>query len=290
MEAWDYFLQGYAETATFAGYVDVNGQPVTPERNRRAKELVNQAIAIDPNFALGYMLLAHIDAVAGIGLRNEMGAEAADAALLRARENARRGRELNPFSASTCSCYAYILTYLGEARQAVAMQEEAVRLNPANAQAHAILAKVYENLGRYEEALPEINIAKRLSPRDVDMSFYISIEAAIHLGMGHYEVADQVAQRSIMLTPLNHDAHAISIAALFALERYDEAELARQDLMEQVPLFSADMLWESDTAPLWQSMIAVVETTGANAATYRQLITGIMSNLNNRQQAAIGRP
>ena len=283
MEAWDYYLQAAADTATFGGYTDRNGQVVTIDRTKRALELAQYAIKLAPAFADAYTLLAHINSVYSLLLRGQANDLGADRVMRDALEHARRGRELSPFSATTCSCYAGLTSGFGlpemvDLETAVQIQEDAVRLNPANAVARAVLGKIYQNLGRYDEARLEIEVAKRLSPRDRDLSLFLYVEAAIHLGLGDWESAADVARSAILLRPQNYDAHAIRITALYAQGDADGAAAALKLMEKSIPNFSEKMLWDG---PLPESLVPSLSPIVdlQNNPTFRQVVAVILDDL-----------
>jgi adenylate cyclase len=283
MEAWDYYLQASADATTFSGHADRYGRPITIERTRRALELAEKAVQLDPTFASAYTLLGHLNASYALALRAEVTDEFANRKMDEAIEYARRGRELSPFSASACSCYVALLAWVGredalDPDGAVRIQEDAVRENPSSAISRAVLAKVYQILGRYEEGLEEIGIAKRLSPRDVDLSFFITVEAAINLALGEWESASASAHTAIQLVPLNYDAHAIRILSLYVLGEREQAVSAMETMVDSVPDFRVDSLWND---PLPTSLIPGVSplVTSLEDTRYRQAVAAILGDL-----------
>lgn len=278
MQAWDYYLQASAHATTFGGYTDRNRRAVTLERTKHAKELALKAVELDPDFADGYALLGHISFSYVTALRDTITEEASQQALQEALAYTRRGRELSPFSATACSCYAYILAWTGEPEAALKIQQEAVRLNPSNAIVHAVIAKLYQILGQYDEALREIRIAKRLSPRDSSLSFFLSIEAATHLGLGDWKRAVNISKDALQLTPLNHEAHVEHVLALYAQDKRAKAVSAMHDLFEYFPKLTMDMLWDEPLpAPL---LAAVSPLLGLDEETrYRQATATILADL-----------
>lgn len=277
MQAWDYYLQAAADATTFGGYAERNRRPVTLERLKRAKELALKAVELDPDFADGYTLLGHISFTYVTALRGEITEEASQKALQEALEYTRRGRELSPFSASTCSCYVYLLAWTGEPEAGLKIQQDAIRLNPANAEGHAVLAKLYQILGQYDAALGEIQIAKRLSPRDSSLSFFLSIEAATHLSLGNWQRAVNIAADSIQLTPLNYDAHVVYIMALYAQGRRGAAVSAMHNLAGYFPELSMDMLWDEQLSePLMAAVSPLLESD--ENIRYRQAAAAILTD------------
>jgi TolB-like protein len=278
MQAWDYYLQAAGNATTFGGYADRNGRPVTIERTKLARDLATKAIELDPEFADAYTLLGHISFAYVTALRPTVSEEASEKALQEAIGYARRGRELSPFSATTCSCYVYLLAWTGNPEMGLGIQEDAVRLNPANAQGHLVLAKLYQILRRYDEALSEIQLAKRLSPRDSDLSHYLSTEAAIYLGLGDLESATKFATSAIELIPLNHDAQIMRIVSLYALGNREKAASAVADMLRYIPKLSMEMLWDEPVPDsLLASVSSLLESYGDT--TYRQAAAAILADL-----------
>lgn len=283
MEAWDYYLQAAAIAPTWGGYVNRTGQLMTIENLEQALELLQKAIELDPSFADAYTLLGHTNAAYGVWQSAQVSDDIFEKIIRDAFEYVRRGRELSPFSATTCSCYAYFLAGGGlpemrDLAAALEIQEDAVRMNPANALARAVLGKVYQVLGRYDEALLETRIAKRLSPKDVDLSYFLTVEAAAHLGLGDWESAADVAKSAILLTPLNFSGHAIRIAALYAPGDTDGAASALEFMENSVPNFSVKMLFD---APLSESLAASISPrlNLQDEPRYRQAMAAILEDL-----------
>jgi len=283
MEAWDYYLQSAAYAPTFSGYVDRSGQPATVESIERALVLARSAIELDPTFADAYMLLGHVSTIYAVSLRGAVSDEIADQAMRDGFDLVSRGRELSPFSASACSCYVWYLTGYGlpdmfNLDVAVEIQKDAVRLNPANAIARAVLGLVYQARGQYDEALLEVQIAKRLSPRDLDFSFFLTVEALAFMGLGEWETAAVYAQRAILMTPLNYEGHAIRITALYASGDKDKAVSALADMKESIPHFTVDMLPNGPLPGSLASAAAPLLNTSDNVS-YRQAIAAILNDL-----------
>ncbi len=124
----------------------------------------------------------------------------------------------------------------------------------------------------------EIQIAKRLSPRDQDLSFFLYLEAAIHLDLSELEPAADVAQSAILLRPQNADAHAVRIAAFYAKGDAQGAAAALDYMEESVPNFSVKMLQDS---PLPASLVPSVSPLVIlqDNATYRQAVAAIIEDL-----------
>jgi TolB-like protein len=243
LEAWDYYLRAVADTTVFLGFSDLNGGIVTMNRNEKARANAEKAITLDPKFAAAYTLLSHIDGEYLRTLRSGVTAEFATVAHLRALGNASRARSISPFDATACSCHAALLLIAGEIDAAIDIQQKTLASNPASAMAHSMMAKLLHTVGKDEEALAEITLAKRLSPRDMTLTRDLLFEAEIYAGLGDLDKAAQTAHGAILLAPGNYDASVIRMVALYALGRTKEAHKTLQDMLEVVPNFTIKSMW-----------------------------------------------
>ncbi|MBA3354098.1 MAG: tetratricopeptide repeat protein, partial [Blastocatellia bacterium] len=130
------------------------------EANRKAIELFNQAIAIDPNYALGYAGLA--DAHTGLSVYrgappHETMPKAKDAALkaLLLDDNLAEAH-----TALGLVLHLYDYDFAGAERE----YKRAIALNPNYATAHQNYGNLVSNLGRYEETFAEYKQALEIDP------------------------------------------------------------------------------------------------------------------------------
>lgn len=249
MKAWDYYLRARSLTTASIGFMDINGGAVTLENNERARELLTKAIDLEPDFAAAHALMMHVDGAYTGQLGAYVSQEFIDAAIVRSLESAKIARRLNPFDAYACSCQALTLQLIGRSEEALTIQEEALRELPTNSVIHAAMGKILESNGRFDRALKEMATAKRLSPRDIEMSTYLSFEASIYLGLGRFEDAVTTSAKAIMLSPDLIDAHGLGIIARFALGDIDGARLAMEQLQSLVPDFKPRGMWGGPLHP-----------------------------------------
>ncbi len=275
LEAWDYYLQALADSIIIFGYTDINGERVTLERNLRARELALMAIEIDPNFAKAYTLLSHIEGMFIFNLRPDVSDEFAEAALERAIVYGERARSISPFDATGCSCHAILLLWAGRANEAMTIQKQNVEVNPASANARAIYAMILSHFEDYDLALEEINLGVRLSPRDMGMSYYLSIKAEILQAMGNFNEAVSVADQALFHTQLNFDAHIIKVISLFALDRRKDASDALASLMAIFPNFTTALLFDQPVATPLKMALGL----GDAGLSYPELVTQIFTEL-----------
>ena len=246
MEAFDYFLRATTNTFVPWGWTDLNGREVTPERLEMAREYALKAVELDPGFAAGWRLLNHIDGSYVVNLAYLFTVEEMMAILDRAIEYGERSRQLSPFEPTVCSCLAAMLVMNGDVEEALLLQEESLRLNPSNAIARAVMAKLLHLTGdRSERPLREINIAKRLSPQDMAMSSFLYFESEIHQSAGRFDEAVAAAKQATLLAPKNYDAHYVKITALYASGQRELARQAVMKLSRDVPAdFRPNSAWD----------------------------------------------
>ena len=104
------------------------------------------------------------------------------------------------------------------------------------------------------------------------------MEAATHLGLSDWKSAADVARSAILLTPLNYDAHAIRIAALYAQGDADGVASALSFMEGTIPVFSVNVLWDS---PLPASLVPSVSPLMnlQNNPTFRQAVAAFLEDL-----------
>ena len=244
MEAWDYYLQAIPYTFAPNANTNLNGQSLTREQLDYATTLLHKALDLDPNFAAAYRLLNHNDATYALLFRSLIEEEEANARIQRALEYGERARQISPFEPSVCSCQSALLLMTGDLDAAFRLQEEALRMNPSNSGVHAIMAKILQVKGDYRRALKEIDTGKRLSPRDIGMTNYLYFEAAIYQAMGQLDDAINVAQKALLLSPLNYEAQFVMILSHYAKGNVAAAKEALTKLhRETAPEFKPISGW-----------------------------------------------
>ncbi|HKQ06454.1 MAG TPA: winged helix-turn-helix domain-containing protein [Blastocatellia bacterium] len=137
-------------------------------RHRDAIQLLNEAVQIEPNFALGWTYLARayqINALQFSGDHRE---------LLQAEADYQQALELDPDEAQTRVWYAKLLTETGRVEEAVPHLLALLADNPNLANAHSELSYAYRYAGLLDESLAESDRAIRIDPqreRDVFHSY-----------------------------------------------------------------------------------------------------------------------
>jgi len=132
----------------------------TPESLNQALDAFNQAIAHDPDYADAYVGLADC-----YNLLREFSAMPANEAYFKAYAAASKAVELAPQSSEAHASLAFV-TFFGvwDATDAEKEFRRAIEIDPNNVKAHHWYATFLHSIDRHQEALAEIEIARKLSP------------------------------------------------------------------------------------------------------------------------------
>jgi adenylate cyclase len=188
-----------------------------------AEALFEQAVALDPGFALAYAEIAYIQYVY---VAWRVRPEQRDTALSKGFANALRALSLEASLPLANRVLGNLHQRAREYADAVTWAQRAVALNPGEAESYAWLANVLSYIGRSAEALEQLAHARRLDPLHPPLwDFYIG-RALLHLG--RYEEA--VASFNICARRgLSFHWRLYMTAALAQLGRQDEARAVLQD-------------------------------------------------------------
>jgi adenylate cyclase len=149
LDAWSYFVKAYD---LFERH--------TKEDNARARELLDQALLLDPNYAnaLALQAVTHFqDARLGY---SESPAES----FMRAVELCQEALARDDSDPDSLALWGIIQNAQSEHEQAIATGKKALALGPNNAEVHAMLAVIKYYCGMSQEAIELFKKAKRLHP------------------------------------------------------------------------------------------------------------------------------
>jgi TolB-like protein/Tfp pilus assembly protein PilF len=140
------------------------------ENRKKALEYFNQAIAVDPAYALPYAELSN-------SYRSLVSNSILDPKeyLPKAEAAARRALDLDQSLADAHYAEANLKAYRWEWEDAERDYQRAIELNPNLAEAHRYYARFLSFMGRHGEALDQINRAKVLDP----------LSPAVYVTLGH---------------------------------------------------------------------------------------------------------
>jgi DNA-binding winged helix-turn-helix (wHTH) protein/Tfp pilus assembly protein PilF len=185
----------------------------TPESLNQALEAFAQAIAHDPNYSDAYVGLAD-----SYNLLREFSAMPGNEAYFKAFAAAKKAVELDQQSSEAHATLAFV-TFFGMWDAADAEKEfrRAIELDPNNVKAHHWYATFLNALGRHDEALTEINRARKLAP---DSSSILADKAELLRGAGHPEQALQLLKQLEAAEPDFISPHVYLRLAYFETSDY----------------------------------------------------------------------
>ena len=215
--------------------------------NREARALLARALEIAPDYADASTALgeAELDR-ARYGWVQDPDAASASAEALAKRALESPDPRAHP---RAHSLLAAIYGYQSRFAEALSHTQSAIELNPSDSSAQYRHGEALLHLGRIDEAIVPLEIARRVEPRAIR----INLALAYYLA-GRY--ADTVALAdSLLARRQDHVAlHAARAAALAQLGRIEEARAEADQVRRYSPTFKAEQ-WVTRMAPEYTSKV-----------------------------------
>ena len=220
-------LQAYLKVVEAAGYRNQNNK----EANAMARRLSEEAVRLDPNYAM-----AHTDLSCVLAQQVWMGAsESPQETISNAMKEAQRAVELDNSSAEAEAHVGQAFLLMRQYEKAIESGKQAVRIDPNSARAKFILAASLNYSFKSEEAIPVVEQAIRLNPFYPQLYNQVSIA---YRETGRYEDGIAAAKKALKLAP-NYLLANINLAALYSYAgREAEARAAAAEVMRIDPNFS----------------------------------------------------
>lgn len=200
----------------------------------QARELLEQAVAHDPDYALAYSQLAslHMRWV-GQGWSEDELADRKTAA-----SNAQLAIERDRNDAVALAIYGHVQSYLlKDYMTATDYLDRAIAVGPSCASAWAYSSLTCGYLGNYEAAVARAEKAVRLSPLGPDAFWFEHYLSQAYYLIGRYEDAAGWGRMSAAHGGVNTSNLRSLIASLVALGEMNEARTVAQRLLQLVPTF-----------------------------------------------------
>ena len=201
----------------------------------QAGDYLARAIQLEPDYAAAYAWHAYWNAF----LVGQHWTEEPRTVMERAGQLAERAIVLDPFDARAMTIAGHVRAFLHRRlREALALHERALALNPNLAMAWNLSGVTYAYMGEWEEAERRLNRYKRLSPLDPHAFFYDTAFIIVALLKRDYESA-VVAGRSVTeMNPSFSASYKPYLAALGHAGRQQEAAMALDKLLSIEPDFT----------------------------------------------------
>ena len=202
-----------------------------------AGEHLQHAITLEPDYAAAYAWYAYWRVfLVGQGWSDNPRATIEEAGAL-----AERAIVLDPYDARALTIAGHVRAFLHHRlREALALHERALSLNPNLAMAWALSAVSYAYLGDPEEAERRNARYKKLSPLDPHAFFFDAFFVLIHLLKRDFESAVALGRSVSEMNPSFSASLKPYLAALGHTGRHQEAAAARERLLAIEPDFTVD--------------------------------------------------
>jgi TolB-like protein/predicted Zn-dependent protease len=202
------------------------------EDNVRAKQLLEEAIALDPEYAVAYALLGFCHTHDFLYGWSKSGPKS----MQRAFEIAQKAQALDDSLPQPHRIKGIIYVYQKKHEEAIAEAQQAVEIYPNDPMTIWFLGWILRVAGRPEEAIPLMEKSIRLNPIPTD-SALDTLGRAYFLAE-KYEKAIAAYKTAVKLDPDHRDAH-IGLAATYAmLGKEEEARSEVSEILRIEPSFT----------------------------------------------------
>jgi len=204
------------------------------ESNPLARQLAEESIALDPDYAMAYVTLASthmMDVFLG-------SSKSPKDSIKQAMELNKKAMALDDSLPNAHSQLGLLYTMTRQYDKGVTEAERGVELNPNSASAHDLLGMTLDFAGRHEEAIPVLKKAIRLAPF-APTKFYYHLGIA-YLHTGQCDKAISACEEAVRRGSNTPAAHHTATAAYSICGREEEARTAAAEVLRLNPNFSCD--------------------------------------------------
>jgi eukaryotic-like serine/threonine-protein kinase len=192
---------------------------ITRPETEKAISYFQQAIAVDPNYALAYAGLA--DAYRAMAIAGEMSPAEF---FPKAKAAAQKAIEIDNTLADANAVLGFITFWFDwNWNEAENQFKRALELDPDNADAHIYYANLLSNMKRHDEALAEAKRARELDPLNLRIN---ALEAQFLIHAGQTDEALARLQKTLELNPDYWLARIFTVSAYIEKGMYGEAVTA----------------------------------------------------------------
>ncbi len=207
----------------------------TKEGNERAREMFDRAVARDPNYSQAYSGLAY----SHHRDRLQQNTDDREISIAKCLDAAKRAVTLDPADSNAHSMLALAHVWPDQHELAISEAERALELNPNDAQAHTVLGTLLDSTGNSEDGIRKIEKGLQLNPQDPGNNVILTLLARAHLNARRYEDAVGSARKALHHLPGYPNANYILAASLGHLDRQAEARAALDECERVQPGFAA---------------------------------------------------
>ena len=202
------------------------------ESNALAKQLAEEAIALDPQYAWAYYILGtshQLDVWLGVS-------KAPKQSIGKAIELERKAIALDDNLAEAHGRLGFLLAMIKQYDEAIAEAEKAVAINPNSALAHVMLGKTLSFAGRWEKSIPPYKKAISLNP--IPPNLYLFSLGLSYGYTGHYEEAIRWCEKAVREAPDSLYARIMMTVVFGFSGRDEDARAEAAEVLRIQPKFS----------------------------------------------------
>jgi adenylate cyclase len=207
---------------------------LNPESNALGRQLAEEAIALDPEYAWAYCTLAKTHtAEVWFGM-----SRSPKVSIEKAIKLAQKAIALDNSLAEAHAQLGWLFSMTRQHDKAIAEGEMAVTLNPNSADSHMRYGKILTFAGKYEESIPELKMAIRINP--IPPNIYLYSLGISYCWTGQYDEAITWCEKAVRREPNSMFAR-LFMAMIYSLSgRDEEARAEASEVLRIQPKFSLD--------------------------------------------------
>jgi adenylate cyclase len=202
------------------------------ESNALAKQVAEEAIALDPEYAMAYKALGQshmLDIWLGTS-------KSPKASMAKAMELVQKAIVLDDSYAEAHALLAYLYTMTKQYDKGIAQAEKAVAINPNSAESHMRLGKTLSFAGRWEESIPVYKKAIRLNP--LPENIYLYSLGLSYCFTGQYEEAIEWCEKAVAQEPNSLWARIMMTVVYSDSGRLEEARAQAAEILRIQPKYT----------------------------------------------------
>jgi adenylate cyclase len=205
---------------------------VNPDSNALGMQLAEEAVALDPEYAMAYGTLAraHWSSV-WLGTSKSPKQSIGNAVKL-----LQKAIALDDTYAEAHSYLGFLYSMTRQHDKALVQGEEGVNLSPNSAECHYRLGKILNFAGRWEKSIPEYERALRLNP--IPPNMYLFSLGFSYGMMGQYDKAITWCEKAIRKEPTSMFARLFMTAVYSLSGRDEEARAEAAEVLRIQPKFT----------------------------------------------------
>ena len=209
------------------------------EGNILARQEIEEAIALDPEYSVLYTVLAFTHLLDLL----YQSSESPLISFAQANKNITKALELDDEDYYAHLTLGYLYLFKKEFEKAIVTAERAISINPNGDDAYALIGILFANTGKPEEGIKLIKKALRLNP--IPPAAYLNCLSHAYYLLGRYGDAIEAHKKAIKRSPNNLFAHIGLTATYSASSRQEEARHQAERVLELDPTFSLDKFAET---------------------------------------------